>query len=196
MMGCLREQRAWLPPAAENLGHNPEGDTHGHWTKDVIDKDLEVAMAVVAFDTLKMARALREQAKLAPEQAEGITNAMADAMSGSDLATKADLGLVESSLKAEIAAVEARLRAEIAAVEASLKAEIAAVEASLKAEIAAVEASLKAEIAAVENRLDRRIGEFKADILKSMSVLVLGGLTVNIITVLGAMLGLVKLLGH
>jgi len=153
-------------------------------------------MAVVAFDTLKMARALREQAKLAPEQAEGITNAMADAMSGSDLATKADLGLVESSLKAEIAAVEARLRAEIAAVEASLKAEIAAVEASLKAEIAAVEASLKAEIAAVENRLDRRIGEFKADILKSMSVLVLGGLTVNIITVLGAMLGLVKLLGH
>src|SRR5215472_13425225 len=65
-------------------------------------------MAAVPFDTLKLARRL-ESAGLSPQQA-GDT---AEAMSGAELATKADLAAVETSLRAEIAAVRAELKAEI-----------------------------------------------------------------------------------
>ncbi|MGU3467462.1 hypothetical protein ACLBXO_21685 [Methylobacterium sp. C33D] len=47
-------------------------------------------MAAVACDTLKFARTLREKAKLSPEQAESLADAMAEALQG-DLVTKADL---------------------------------------------------------------------------------------------------------
>ena len=47
-------------------------------------------MAAVASDTLKFARTLWEKAKLSPEQAEGLADAMAEALQG-DLVTKADL---------------------------------------------------------------------------------------------------------
>jgi hypothetical protein len=47
-------------------------------------------MSVVAFDTLKFAQTLRNKAKLTSEQAEGISEAFADAVSD-QIATKADL---------------------------------------------------------------------------------------------------------
>ncbi|SDM22697.1 hypothetical protein SAMN05216360_101262 [Methylobacterium phyllostachyos] len=47
-------------------------------------------MAMVAFDTLKFARPLREKAKLSREQAEGSADAMAEALQG-DLVRTADL---------------------------------------------------------------------------------------------------------
>lgn len=48
------------------------------------------AMTAVAFDTLKFARALQGKAKFTAEQAEGISEAFADA-TGEQLATKYDL---------------------------------------------------------------------------------------------------------
>lgn len=47
-------------------------------------------MTAVAFDTLKFARALRDKAKLSPEQAEGLADALVDVFDG-NLATKADI---------------------------------------------------------------------------------------------------------
>ena len=47
-------------------------------------------MTAVAFDTLKFARALREKAKLSPEQAEGVADELVDVFDG-NLATKADI---------------------------------------------------------------------------------------------------------
>ncbi len=87
-------------------------------------------MAAVPVDTLKLARRL-ESAGFPPKQAGDTAEALADAMSGDELATKADVGAV----KADLAAVETSLRANIAAVEARLKADIAAVRTELKAEI-------------------------------------------------------------
>jgi archaellum component FlaC len=46
-------------------------------------------MSVVAFDTLKFAQTLRDKAKLTSEQAEGISQAFADAVS-EQIATKSD----------------------------------------------------------------------------------------------------------
>ncbi|KQS54898.1 hypothetical protein SAMN02799625_02374 [Methylobacterium sp. UNC300MFChir4.1] len=58
-------------------------------------------MAAVAFDTLKFARTLREKAKLSPEQAEGLADAMAEALQG-DLVTKADLRAELADTRSEI----------------------------------------------------------------------------------------------
>ncbi|MEE7505518.1 hypothetical protein [Methylobacterium mesophilicum] len=58
-------------------------------------------MAAVACDTLKFARTLREKAKLSPEQAESLADAMAEALQG-DLVTKADLRAELADTRSEI----------------------------------------------------------------------------------------------
>lgn len=70
-------------------------------------------MAAVAFDTLKLARTLRSDAKMSAEQAEGIAQALAEAMSGSDVATKADIREAELRLEARITTVAAETKADI-----------------------------------------------------------------------------------
>ena len=87
-------------------------------------------MAAVPFDTLKLARRF-ESAGFAPKQAADMSEALAEAMSSADLATKADI----AALKADIAALKADLEAQIAALRVELKAEIAALRAELKADI-------------------------------------------------------------
>jgi hypothetical protein len=68
-------------------------------------------MTSTAFDTLKLARNLRDKAKFNPEQAEGLADAMAEALQG-DIATKADV----LTVKTELRATELRLKADIEAV--------------------------------------------------------------------------------
>ncbi|MCJ2122247.1 CCDC90 family protein [Methylobacterium sp. J-077] len=58
-------------------------------------------MDSVAFDTLKFAGTLRDKAKLSPGQAEGMADAMAEALQG-DLVTKADLRAELAETRAEI----------------------------------------------------------------------------------------------
>ena len=50
------------------------------------------------FDTLKLARRLREKAGFTPEHAEEASEALAEAVGGADLATKADLRDLEQRL--------------------------------------------------------------------------------------------------
>ncbi len=76
-------------------------------------------MGVVPFDTLKLARRL-ESAGFPPKQAGDTAEALAEAMSGAELATTADV----LSVRNELAGLRAELKAEIAAVRAELKAEI------------------------------------------------------------------------
>jgi hypothetical protein len=72
-------------------------------------------MTVAAFDTLKFARALREKAKLSPEQAEGFADAIAEAVQ-SDLATTTDI----AGVKTDIQALRAATRADIAEAKADI----------------------------------------------------------------------------
>lgn len=55
-------------------------------------------MTGVAFDTLKLARRLREQAWFTPEHAEAASEALAEAIGGAEPATKADLRELEQRL--------------------------------------------------------------------------------------------------
>ena len=114
-------------------------------------------MTTLAFDTLRAAKLL-QQAGFDESQAEAVVTTVGDALT-ENVATKADLERVETTLKAETAAV----RADLEQVETTLKAEIAEVKAELKTETAAVKAELKTEIAAVKAELKTEIAELRAE---------------------------------
>lgn len=89
-------------------------------------------MTAMPFDTLKFARKL-EGSGLPREQAASLAEAMADAMAGAELATKADIAPLATreelrAVMVELRAVEGGLRAEIAASEQRVNAKIAALE--------------------------------------------------------------------
>jgi uncharacterized protein YlxW (UPF0749 family) len=83
-----------------------------------------LAMSVAAFDTLKLARTLREKAKLSAEQAEDLAEVLS-----STFATKADLRELERQLTEKIDAV----RAEAAETEADLRREAAKIRGEVEA---------------------------------------------------------------
>ncbi|MBI1207481.1 MAG: hypothetical protein GC191_09375 [Azospirillum sp.] len=76
-------------------------------------------MPAVAFDTLKLADRL-QAGGFTPEQARTAAAAFADAMSASDLATKADLRELELRLEAKLSGSESRLETKIEASKADL----------------------------------------------------------------------------
>lgn len=78
-------------------------------------------MTAVAFDTLRFARALREKAKLSPEQAEGLADAMVEVLDG-NLATKADI----REVRGDIEALRIQTRADIDALKLTTKADTGA----------------------------------------------------------------------
>lgn len=63
-------------------------------------------MTAVAFDALRFARALRKTAKLSPEQAEGLADALVDAFDG-NIATKADIRDVQADIQVVRSDIEA-----------------------------------------------------------------------------------------
>ena len=72
-------------------------------------------MANVPFDTLKLARRLRDDAKLPAEQAGGIAEALADTLEA-QMATKADLEGLEQRLTIKIGAMLVALAGFLAAI--------------------------------------------------------------------------------
>jgi hypothetical protein len=58
-------------------------------------------MGAIPFDTLKLARSLREKAKFPPEQAEGVADALSEAFQD-EIATKTDLRELELRLTVKI----------------------------------------------------------------------------------------------
>src|ERR1700729_120422 len=74
-----------------------------------------VPVTAVAFDTLKFAQTLRDKAKFTPEQAEGLSEAFAQA-SAEPLATKSDI----SGLCSDLREAELRLEAKIEATGAEI----------------------------------------------------------------------------
>ncbi len=122
-------------------------------------------MTGVPFDTLKFARHL-EASGLAAPVAAGAAEAFADALTGAELATRADV----AGTNAEIAIAKVDLRGEIAACKSELQAEIAATRTELRAEIA----TTRTEIAATRTELKYDIELLGRDItIKFGSMLVI-----------------------
>lgn len=128
-------------------------------------------MAAMAFDTHASVKAL-VAAGMPEAQVEAVTALIGEIrrVEFSTLATKADLAETRADLRREIAEVRADLRQEIAEV---------------RADLTQTRAELRQDIA-----------EAKADILKWVIGMVAGAVVVNAITVIGAMLALVRIVGH
>jgi len=115
-------------------------------------------MVAVAFDTLKLARRLRDGAHMSQDQAEGVADALAEAMSGAELATKGDVAAAKGEVKAELAAVKAELKADLAAVKAELKADIQELELKIDKRFEAINGWFEA----VNGRFEAVNGRFEA----------------------------------
>jgi len=90
----------------------------------------------IAFDTHRFVKHLT-QVGFTLGQAEALAEEQVNLIN-SNLATKANIAAVETSLKADIV----RVSENIARIEAALKADIATVEATLKADVAALKVDL------------------------------------------------------
>lgn len=124
-------------------------------------------MSVVAFDTHKFAKRLREAGFTQP-QAEAVTQAVQEAASIdlTALATKQDLAEVQR--------------------------DIAELRQATKTDIAELRQTSKSDVREAELRLEAKIAETKADLLKT----IVGAVVFNSAVVLAGMFGLAKLLGH
>ncbi|BAQ45256.1 MULTISPECIES: hypothetical protein [Methylobacterium] len=124
-------------------------------------------MTAVAFDTLKLARTLRDKEKLSPDQAEGFAEAISEAVQG-DLATKADVKASESALRTDITTVETSLRAEVKVV---------------ASDIWTMDATLRSEIKS-------QVAEAKTDVINW----VVGAIGLQTLVIIGAVITLVRIL--
>ena len=82
-----------------------------------------MSVMMVAFDTLRAARKLRDEGGFDEKQAAILVDTFAEGM-GETLATKADLEKTEASLRADLEKTEASLRADLEKTETALRGEM------------------------------------------------------------------------
>jgi hypothetical protein len=119
-------------------------------------------MNAIPFDTLKMARKL-EAAGFPGPQAAGAAEAMAEAMSGAELATKADLMAVKADLLAAKTDLERQIAHESGLIRTELTREIGLVRSDMTREFGLVRAELTHEIGSVRTELTHEIGSVRTD---------------------------------
>ena len=124
------------------------------------------------FDTLKFARALRDGGSFTPEQAERLSDALSEAISG-EVAARADLEALESKLVRMIDDLRVELKQDIADLRAEVKQDIA----GLRAGIGGMEAKIEAA---------------KSDTIKW----VVGIISFQTVVIIGAAVVLARTLGH
>src|SRR5580658_1351489 len=132
-------------------------------------------MNVVPFDTLKLARDL-EAAGLAQPVAAGASAALADALTGADLATKSDLAALEVRLDAKFTALDAKFTA--------VDAKFTALDSKLTGNIGALDARLTASLSGLDSKLE---------LLRRDMTIKLGGM---IFVATGVLLAAMRLMPH
>ena len=105
-------------------------------------------MTSAALDTLAYAKRLRD-AGVPVAQAEAHAEAARDFVSG-DLATKADVAVLQAATKADLAALQASMKGDLSALEAKMDRRFANVDQRLD--------SLEQKIQSVEQRLVLKLG--------------------------------------
>ena len=156
-------------------------------------------MTAVAFDTLKFARALREKAKLSPEQAEGLADALVDVFDG-NLATKADIRDVQAELqivRGDIEALKIQTRGDIEALRLTTQADSDSLRQSTKSDIEALRLSTKADIDGLRLETKADIDAVKGAIASAKVETVrwlVGAIGFQTLAVLGAVITLTRTL--
>ncbi|KAF0109909.1 MAG: hypothetical protein FD149_2746 [Rhodospirillaceae bacterium] len=134
----------------------------------------------VAFDTLKLARKL-EAAGLDHQQAAGVSEAMAEAMTTAEIATKADVREAQAATMAAITEVKTETMAAIAEVKAALRESEQRQESRLResehrqaAENAAMRSdmnALRSDMKAMELRMTVKLGGLIAAGIATLAVI-------------------------
>ena len=88
-------------------------------------------MNAVPFDTLKMAQSL-EAAGFAAPQAAGAAEALAEALTSADLATKGDIHALRTELKGDIASLRGELKGDIASLRSEQRGDIASLRSDIE----------------------------------------------------------------
>ena len=137
-------------------------------------------MSALAFDTHQAVKALCEAGAAEP-LAEAFVETIGDAVSG-NVATKADIDRVETTLRADIADV----KADVDRVETTLKADIAGVRAEV-AEVRTEVAGVRTEVANVRAELKTDLGGLEGRLYRQLWLMAVGivGLTVALVKLLG-----------
>jgi predicted phage-related endonuclease len=99
-------------------------------------------MTAVTFDTYEFVKNLKAKG-FQEEQAEGISNALRDALAVAEVATKHDLRELETSVNTKIKELETTLKNDIKELETNVK----TIETTLKRDIQELRLEFKAEIA-------------------------------------------------
>ncbi|AYO82655.1 DUF1640 domain-containing protein [Methylobacterium brachiatum] len=116
-------------------------------------------MTAVAFDTLRFVRTLRDKAKMSSEQAEGLADAIAEAIQN-DLATKTDI----AGVRTDIEALRLSTKSDIETLRLATKTDIAAV----RTDIEALRLATKSDIETLRLATKADLAETKAEIIKWM----------------------------
>ena len=118
----------------------------------------------VAFDTLKAATRLREEAGFDERQARVLVATFAEGI-GESLATKEDLGNTETALRKDLENIETALRNEIRALrtdlentKAALRTDMANAEATLRKDLENTATALQGQMRELEQRMTVRLG--------------------------------------
>jgi hypothetical protein len=121
-------------------------------------------MNAVPFDTLKFARKL-EASGMAPATAAGTAEALTEAMTGAELATKTDIagthtaiGNLRIELKGDIEALRTEVKSEIGALRTELKTELGTLRTELKGDNTGLRAELKSDIELLRRDLVIKLG--------------------------------------
>lgn len=146
-------------------------------------------MTATAFDTHSSVKTLTA-AGMPEAQAEAVTDLLKQSRDTDlgTLATKSDLAETRADLHRDLVETKADLLRDIA----SVRADLAETRADLLRDIAEV----RADLSQTKADLRRDLAETKAEILKWMIGMVGGAVVVNAATVIGAMLALVRIVGH
>ena len=118
--------------------------------------------AMVAFDTLKASRRLRD-AGFEEKQADALVNAFAEDI-GANLATKNDLALLRKDMTSEFAAVRKDMASEFTAVRQEMASEFAAVRQEMASEFTAVRQEMASENAALRQEMTSEFAAVRQDI--------------------------------
>jgi hypothetical protein len=121
-------------------------------------------MEAVLFDTLKLAKRL-EASGLTAEASAGMSEALADVLSTTSLATKADVIASEKASRADIQALEKASRADIQALEKASRADMQALEKALRADMQASETGIRADMRTMETSIRHDIQMHVATLL-------------------------------
>ncbi len=134
----------------------------------------------VIFDTLKLAKELRDQAGFPQKQAEGLATALGHSTAEA-LATKTDIAEVKADI-AEVRTEVAELRSEMKTEVAEVRSEIAEV----RTEVAELRSEMKTEVAEVRTeiaRLETKMQQMKAELLKWF-IAIISGQAIFIVTMI------------